>query len=765
MVLEGCTTNKNELTCKTNGNKIQEILLQEEVNFKLGNMNDNYGIINFDLVYDIKVVHNLTFPITITANIRNLIENVTDSGSTIAYQIEAPAFKMKFTPFFYLNFTNGKQKCFFKDNNGFLLVCEIIGDGETNLEMIEEPITMNFLEMNVIITPVINKQKISVSKTGAFFDFVYPNKLNYNFGSSFTIRYITPSPEKIKNIKLDIDSPSSLECEDLVGMKKYIVPSEHFKPTEEESFIAPTYYLNHLNSYSAKYEIDNIKIFTKDPPQVYLNFNITDENNKNIIKVGTNGILYLVTDYFDTKNVINKTILESYEIPVDIKYSSETKNEVLRADCRFWKSNSINIMMICKLRKNFPSGEFIISFDEINVRLGRVYNITLNYLAKNIKVKQLDNYLPFIYSDKYEIDLNQNVDYYSFEFNHFNYENHKGSHIPLFLYKTNMKSDFLNITQYGSSSKIYCNIGKKALIDILSFSGEKFNIAFPSKTEGLYVARFVEIVINYKIGKKEISLKIGNLLTKSIYKDEFIAYETNVENIDNIATLTTDYFDINTIKNDKMKCMFKKSNNQDKLYFLCNADFTGKSSLGKLELVSLDNINILYKLTIKESENNEIFQVYDENNGTKISGVSPLTLNFTEGTSNSFTITYATENPDGFNKVKFSIDSNELKCEKNVGYINCIANKDHFKSGTGYYYTYHSNPLGESVISYETPRIYAIFPEKSNSKLWLIIGLSVGGVVIVVGIIILIVCIRRKKKRENIDVKETLPLSPATDNE
>lgn len=200
MVLEGCTTNKNELTCKTNGNKIQEILLQEEVNFKLGNMNDNYGIINFDLVYDIKVIHNLTFPVTITANIRNLIENVTDSGSTIAYQIEA--FKMKFTPFFYLNFTNGKQKCFFKDNNGFLLVCEIIGDGETNLEMIEEPITMNFLEMNVIITPVINKQKISVSKTGAFFDFVYPNKLNYNFGSSFTIRYITPSPEKIKNIKL-----------------------------------------------------------------------------------------------------------------------------------------------------------------------------------------------------------------------------------------------------------------------------------------------------------------------------------------------------------------------------------------------------------------------------------------------------------------------------------------------------------------------------------------------------------------------------------
>ena len=483
MVLDDCKINKNELTCKMNTYKMKEILLKEEVIFKLGNMNDNYGIINFDLVYGIKVINKLRYPVSVSVQIQNLIGNVDNSGSTVAYEVNAVSLNMNFSTFFNLKFSNGEQKCFLKYNFKYLLVCQIIGDGEVYLETIEEPITLNFLETNAMILPVENKQKISVSSQGAFFDFVYPNKLNYNFGTSLTIRYITSSPEKIKNIKLDLDSPSFLECVDLVGMKKCTVPFDHFKPTEEESFVTPTYYLNYLNSYSAKYEIDHIQVFTPDPPQIYFNMNITDENNKDIIKVGTNGILYFI---------------------------------------------------------------------------------------------------------------------------------------------------------------------------------KKFGIAFPTKTEGLYVADFVEIVVNYKIEKKEISLSIGNLLTKSIYKNDFVIYGTNIYNKDNISAFTTDYFDIKTNKNDIQKCMLKKSNNQDKLLLLCIANSSGEGSLGKLELMSLDNINILYKFTIKASENNEIFKVSDENNGSKISGVTPLLVNLTDEYSTSFTLTYATENPDGFNNIKLGSDLKEL---------------------------------------------------------------------------------------------------------
>ena len=768
MVLDDCKINKNELTCKMNTYKMKEILLKEEVIFKLGNMNDNYGIINFDLVYGIKVINKLRYPVSVSVQIQNLIGDVDNSGSTVAYEVNAVSLNMNFSTFFNLKFSNGEQKCFLKYNFKYLLVCQIIGDGEVYLETIEEIITLNFLETNAMILPVENKQKISVSSQGAFFDFVYPNKLNYNFGTSFTIRYITSSPEKIKNIKLDLDSPSFLECVDLVGMKKCTVPFDHFKPTEEESFVTPTYYLNYLNSYSAKYEIDHIQVFTPDPPQIYFNMNITDENNKDIIKVGTNGILYFITDYFDTENVLNETVLEQYIIFLYTSYNVGYRKIDIKSDCKIWKSKSMNVMIICQLDKNFVEGEHQIHVESTNIRLKRAYNITLNFQAQNLKVKQLTNSLPFIYSSKYVIDLNQVIDYYSFEFNHYDYDNNQYEQKPLYLYKTNMRSTFLNITDYKTFRKIYCNIEKKALIDILSYSGEKFGIAFPTKTEGLYVADFVEIVVNYKIEKKEISLSIGNLLTKSIYKNDFIIYETNIYNKDNISAFTTDYFDIKTNKNDIQKCMLKKSNNQDKLLLLCIANSSGEGSLGKLELMSLDNINILYKFTIKASENNEIFKVSDENNGSKISGVTPLLVNLTDEYSSSFTLTYATENPDGFNNIKLGSDLKELTCQKGIGYIKCSGNRNDFKSGTGYYNTYHSNPLGESVISHETPRIYVILPEEEGKyNLGLIIGLSAGGILILVGLVILTICIckRVKKNKENVEDNERLPLTPNTANE
>ena len=139
---------------------MKEILLKEEVIFKLGNMNDNYGIINFDLVYGIKVINKLRYPVSVSVQIQNLIGNVDNSGSTVAYEVNAVTFNMNFSTFFNLKFSNGEQKCFLKNNFKYLLVCQIIGDGEVYLETIEEIITLNFLETNAMILPVENKQKI-----------------------------------------------------------------------------------------------------------------------------------------------------------------------------------------------------------------------------------------------------------------------------------------------------------------------------------------------------------------------------------------------------------------------------------------------------------------------------------------------------------------------------------------------------------------------------------------------------------------------------
>ena len=542
-------------------------------------------------------------------------------------------------------------------------------------------------------------------------------------------------------------------------MKKCTIPIKHFnKKALETFFMTSTYYLNHLNGYSQIYEIDDFLVYMPEPEKINIKINIKDEDNKNLIKIGTNGILHFMTDYYDKENILDQSILDNETFTLDFTDSERTRK--YKSSCKLWKSNNTSVILICKLNKVLEKEKQIIYLKKENETfiIKELYNVSLNYLAKNITVKQLKKALPFIYSNKYEIDLNQSVENYSFVFNHYYYSNYYSSPIRLYLYKTDMKSASLNITRY-TIDKIYCNIKKNVIIEILSFSGEKFNIALISESEGLYIFNYVEIVINYKVEKQEISLSIGQLLTKSIYKNEFVIYETDAGIT---STLTTDYFDIKTNKNGIMKKKKKKSTNQDKLLFLCNPNSTGENSFGKIETVSFDNINIFYKFTIKESENNNIFKVYDGNKGAKILEVSPLLLNFSDNLS-SFDILYATENPDGFNHIKIGDKNKEITCQKGSGYVNCSGKGDYFTEA-GLLFTYHSNPLGESVISFETPKISVILPKKStssSSNLGLIIGLSVGGAIIIVVVIIVIIrCYKKRKQLEVNNIKEESPLSP-----
>ena len=126
---------------------------------------------------------------------------------------------------------------------------------------------------------------------------------------------------------------------------------------------------------------------------------------------------------------------------------------------------------------------------------------------------------------------------------------------------------------------MYYNVDKGKLLEILSYSGESYSLAEKLDTEGLYIFNLVlDISFNYNIAQKDINIKIGNLLTPYVSKNEFIAYEVKAEN--NITnSLTTDYFDIGTEQNTKMNCIFKKSYNHNKLFLLCNAINESKNYL------------------------------------------------------------------------------------------------------------------------------------------------------------------------------------------
>ena len=276
---------------------------------------------------------------------------------------------------------------------------------------------------------------------------------------------------------------------------------------------------------------------------------------------------------------------------------------------------------------------------------------------------------------------------------------------------------------------------------------------------GIYKFNSVlDITITSKISKKEIKLKIEKLLTNKVSKNEFIAYETN---IDSTIAFTSDYFYITPVQsNGRMHCLFKKSTNQNKLLLLCDAKNEEIGQLGKLNPIKYDNINALYDLTIEESENYDSYQV-SSSEGTKVYSVYPLVLNFKD--KDEYIIRYEADYPNNYKGIKLNKDSNsELECETKDGYRQCKVNQDHFSSN-GNYYTYHSIGIGEEAISYELPMINVVLKEKpgdgddgkdkeESSNTGLIIGLSVAGGVIVLAVVIFLIwhyC--RKKDSDGFD--------------
>ena len=254
-----------------------------------------------------------------------------------------------------------------------------------------------------------------------------------------------------------------------------------------------------------------------------------------------------------------------------------------------------------------------------------------------------------------------------------------------------------------------------------------------------------DIIINYQIIQKEIKIKIGQLLTPIISKNEFIAYETNIKDI---SSLTSNYFNIK----QNINCIFKKNINNEKLLLLCNATEEGIKTLGKINSNVFDKINALYKFVIEETENNEEFNVSDI--GTKISSLYPLELNFKE--KEKFIIKYETENPERLKGIKLNNESKfELNCENKIWFKECIINEEHFKnSENGYYYTYHSNHLGLKTVAYEAPAIKVILNESKSSNAVIIALIIISAIIVIILILFCLNHYLRKKNSIDFDIKK-----------
>ena len=277
------------------------------------------------------------------------------------------------------------------------------------------------------------------------------------------------------------------------------------------------------------------------------------------------------------------------------------------------------------------------------------------------------------------------------------------------LYKN--KNQNINLDCNDKNTEIICNIKKDNIIKILSFSGEKFYVSQLIKSEGiLRMNSIFDITINSNgVQKKVINLEITKLLTPFVDMNTYIVYETNI--ID-IPQITTNYFSISPIKNNFAKCLFKKSNQNknNKLLLLCIAQNSGEYSLGKINEITLDNINILYNFKIAETYNNENFTV-SYYKSTIIYSVYPKEIDFNK--QDSFIISYEMDYPERLSGIKLNNTSKELECENKNRIKECKVNQAHFTKN-GDYNTYIDNSFGYILETYEISTIKVTLNEGSD---------------------------------------------------
>jgi hypothetical protein len=266
-----------------------------------------------------------------------------------------------------------------------------------------------------------------------------------------------------------------------------------------------------------------------------------------------------------------------------------------------------------------------------------------------------------------------------------------------------------------------------------------------------------EKIINFDIKKIDVYIKISKLLTKNIGISTYIAYETNVTNIQPVFNLVpinnifeqTDFID---------SCYFKKTE-KSPLLILCQAKKEGVISMKEIkDEIKLNDTNHKYNFIILPVNHNETVTISRSFSYSVISGIYPTILDFSTKEIIQFDL-FMSE-PNSLDGISFNENAENLKCDNLVNIKRCNISKDHFKGKNDeYYYLIYEIPIIKNkTISYINSPVTVILNKDNNkennkekdndnkNKNWLvyIIIIALASIVIII-IILIIVCVCIKK--------------------
>ena len=699
IVLDKCNEIDNEVQCEIKKEELEANFVLTEANdndYQLYSINDNYGVILYKQVLDIKINYYLYAKKDIYVSLTKLRNKISESGVAVAYEtnitsipnLKTNMFKMQFFDLLYSEYANGS--CFLKKSDGdsLLFLCYIKGNGYLYILETEEEIVLNDInhKYNFIISPIELFDVTSLSDTGTEVLLTYPPVLNYTFDETVEIKYLMSYPYLSENIKLNPDSKSYLNCTNIDRIKSCVVPLSHFNGKNDSYYY--TYHTNHLNTSSIYYDGTPIKvILPKD------NIIVLKIYKKEVIKLGTKGTLYFEINYNDTeKNIFDISDIEELT-KFETRFNDKENEYEYDAVCKLWKPINKNLRLFCNLERDLRYSKQNISFGSETI-IYKNFSLVIIF-EDDIEVNQYNYIIPFLYSQPQEIIIEDEIDSYEFKFNIGSYDNSL-----LYLYKHSMSYIVLD-NYYKDENELVCKITKNNLEENLILNNYQA-VYYLQTIDNMGIMSFdlvSDITIKYKpIKKLKVYVCITNLVSNTVGQMAEIAYETRY-NRKNIPCLTTDIFWLefeSDISNSTLKlgCYLKKTKVHD-LRLYCNMEYNDTLHLKKInDDIVFNEINYKYIFIIIPTDNKESFTSVGY--GTSIFLIYPNTLDFIieeEKEEEEFLeMKYIKNRPDLSTNIKLNPDSNDLECEDYQRVKSCIVPISHFKGKeSGYYETYYSS--------------------------------------------------------------------------
>ena len=248
---------------------------------------------------------------------------------------------------------------------------------------------------------------------------------------------------------------------------------------------------------------------------------------------------------------------------------------------------------------------------------------------------------------------------------------------------------------HSNDKILICELSKENL-DIIAVEKNKFGVFVLNDLVGRDPLMFVEhIIVNYNIPNKEdIYLKLENSMVSQVDYRSFIAFSTNVTNINK---LQTDTFELNTDSENPI-CYFIKHEDNSPLYLICYASTKGNFVLGNISKLELRDIYYKYNFILTQEKNDEIVNIIEPRKPYTYK-IYPEVLDF----SNQDNLYIYFGNLDENLKIKLNPDGDYLNCI-NIEYnLKCTVPKSHFDGkSNGYYYIHHKNNADKYTVDYDT---------------------------------------------------------------